>query len=200
MMMWKEYSDEELMQRIRAGGRDCMDVLIERYKGLVRGEARTFYLVGGDRDDLIQEGMLGLFKAIRDFKPEKNTSFATFAKLCIARQMYTAIQAAARQKHGPLNSYVEWTESLGDTEQMPLGKSPEELLLDQEAVVTLMGHIETLLSPMEYRIFRHYLDGKDYLQIAEMMGRSPKSVDNALQRIRRKIKKLLQDGNAPSGI
>ncbi len=190
MTTWEKCSDEELMQEIQMGKRDCMDVLIERYKGMVLGEARAFYLVGGDREDLIQEGMLGLFKAIRDFRPEKKTSFASFARLCIGRQIYTAIQAASRQKHGPLNTYVELTESLGDTEQLPLCKSPEELFLDQEAAQNLLTQIEGFLSPMEYQIFHYYLEGEDYLQIAKRMDKSPKSIDNALQRIRRKIKKL----------
>lgn len=184
----EERKDEELMAEIRAGEQEAMEVLIERYKGLVRKEARTLYLIGGDRDDLIQEGMLGLFKAIRDYRPERETSFSSFAKLCISRQLYTAIQAASRQKHSPLNTYVELTEELGDAADSPRGKSPEELLIDRESVESLKERIEALLSPLEYEILQQYLDGLNYLQIAEQMQRSPKSVDNALQRIRKKIK------------
>ena len=114
MTKLEERSDEELMEGIRSGEQECMDVLIERYKGQVRKEARTLYLIGGDSDDLIQEGMLGLFKAIRDYRPEKEASFGSFAKLCISRQLYTAIQAASRQKHSPLNTYVELTEGLDE--------------------------------------------------------------------------------------
>ena len=114
MTKLEERSDEELMEGIRGGEQECMDVLIERYKGQVRKEARTLYLIGGDSDDLIQEGMLGLFKAIRDYRPEKEASFGSFVKLCISRQLYTAIQAASRQKHSPLNTYVELTEGLDD--------------------------------------------------------------------------------------
>ena len=184
-------SDEELIERIRAGEPECMDLLIERYKGQVRREARTLYLIGGDSDDLIQEGMLGLFKAIRDYRPEKETAFGAFAKLCISRQIYTAIQAASRQKHTPLNSYVELTEGLDAVGEGPRGKSPEELLIDQESAENLQVRIEALLSPMENTILERYLSGENYIQIAEKMGKTPKSIDNALQRIRRKLKKCI---------
>lgn len=184
-------SDEELIERIRAGEPECMDLLIERYKGQVRREARTLYLIGGDSDDLIQEGMLGLFKAIRDYRPEKETAFEAFAKLCISRQIYTAIQAASRQKHTPLNSYVELTEGLDAVGEGPRGKSPEELLIDQESAENLQVRIEALLSPMENTILERYLSGENYIQIAEKMGKTPKSIDNALQRIRRKLKKFI---------
>ncbi len=184
-------SDEELIERIRAGEPECMDLLIERYKGQVRREARTLYLIGGDSDDLIQEGMLGLFKAIRDYRPEKETAFGAFAKLCISRQIYTAIQAASRQKHTPLNSYVELTEGLDAAGEGPRGKSPEELLIDQESAENLQVRIEALLSPMENTILERYLNGENYIQIAEKMGKTPKSIDNALQRIRRKLKKFI---------
>ena len=192
MTKLEERSDEELMEGIRGGEQECMDVLIERYKGQVRKEARTLYLIGGDSDDLIQEGMLGLFKAIRDYRPEKEASFGSFAKLCISRQLYTAIQAAAsRQKHSPLNTYVELTEGLDDVSDSSRGKSPEELLIDQESAESLQDRIEALLSPMEYGILQRYLNGENYVQIAEGLERNPKSIDNALQRIRRKIKKFI---------
>ena len=184
-------SDETLMEEIRKGSRDCMDILIERYKGQVRKEARTLYLIGGDSDDLIQEGMLGLFKAIRDYQPEKEVPFGTFAKLCISRQLYKAIQAAARQKHTPLNTYVELNEQLDAQEDSPQGKSPEDLLIDRESAEGLQERMEALLSPMEKSILQAYLNGDNYIRIAERMGKSPKSVDNALQRIRRKLKKFL---------
>ena len=191
MTKLEERSDEELMEGIHGGEQECMDVLIERYKGQVRKEARTLYLIGGDSDDLIQEGMLGLFKAIRDYRPEKEASFGSFAKLCISRQLYTAIQAAARQKHSPLNTYVELTEGLDDVSDSSRGKSPEELLIDQESAESLQDRIEALLSPMEYGILQRYLNGENYVQIAEGLERNPKSIDNALQRIRRKIKKFI---------
>ena len=161
MTKLEERSDEELMEGIRSGEQECMDVLIERYKGQVRKEARTLYLIGGDSDDLIQEGMLGLFKAIRDYRPEKEASFGSFAKLCISRQLYTAIQAASRQKHSPLNTYVELTEGLDEVSDSSQGKSPEELLIDQESAESLQDRIEALLSPMEYGILQRYLNGEN---------------------------------------
>ena len=191
MTKLEERSDEELMEGIRSGEQECMDVLIERYKGQVRKEARTLYLIGGDSDDLIQEGMLGLFKAIRDYRPEKEASFGSFAKLCISRQLYTAIQDASRQNHSPLNTYVELTEVLDEVSDSSQGKSPEELFIDQESAESLQDRIEALLSPMEYGILQRYLNGENYVQIAEGLERSPKSIDNALQRIRRKIKKFI---------
>ena len=196
MTKLEERSDEELMEGIRGGEQECMDVLIERYKGQVRKEARTLYLIGGDSDDLIQEGMLGLFKAIRDYRPEKEASFGSFAKLCISRQLYTAIQAASRQKHSPLNTYVELTEGLDDVSDSSRGKSPEELLIDQESAESLQDRIEALLSPMEYGILQRYLNGENYVQIAEGLERNPKSIDNALQRVKRKLEKHLYADDA----
>lgn len=183
--------DEELVERIRAGETSCMDTLIERYKRQVRNQARTLYLIGGDSDDLIQEGMLGLFKAIRDYRPEKEVSFEAFAKLCISRQLYSAVQAAGRQKHVPLNTYVELSDQLDAQDDGPQGKSPEELLIDRENMEKLKEEIWQLLSPMEKKILRSYLDGESYTETASRLNKSPKSVDNALQRIRRKLKKFL---------
>ncbi len=171
----------------------CMDTLIERYKRQVRNQARTLYLMGGDNDDLIQEGMLGLFKAVRDYRPEKEVSFETFARLCISRQLYSAVQAAGRQKHVPLNTYVEFSDQLDAQEDSPQGKSPEELLIDRENIERLREEIWKVLSPMEKKILQSYLDGESYTEIASGLNRSPKSVDNALQRIRRKLKKFLTD-------
>ena len=191
MCRYKELTDEELVEKIREGETACMDALIERYKRQVRNQARTLYLIGGDNDDLIQEGMLGLFKAIRDFRPEKEVSFEAFARMCISRQLYSAVQAAGRQKHVPLNTYVELSEQLDTQDDRPQGKSPEELLIDRENMERLQAEIWELLSPMEKKILRAYLEGESYTAIASGLGRSPKSVDNALQRIRRKLKKFL---------
>lgn len=191
MCRYKELTDEELVEKIREGETACMDALIERYKRQVRNQARTLYLIGGDNDDLIQEGMLGLFKAIRDYRPEKEVSFEAFARMCISRQLYSAVQAAGRQKHVPLNTYVELSEQLDTQDDRPQGKSPEELLIDRENMERLQAEIWELLSPMEKKILRAYLEGESYTAIASGLGRSPKSVDNALQRIRRKLKKFL---------
>lgn len=191
MYRLEKLTDEELVERIRAGETSCMDTLIERYKRQVRNQARTLYLIGGDSDDLIQEGMLGLFKAIRDYRPEKEVSFEAFAKLCISRQLYSAVQAAGRQKHVPLNTYVELSDQLDAQDDGPQGKSPEELLIDRENMEKLKEEIWQLLSPMEKKILRSYLDGESYTETASRLNKSPKSVDNALQRIRRKLKKFL---------
>ena len=191
MCRLEKLTDEELVERIRAGETSCMDTLIERYKRQVRNQARTLYLIGGDSDDLIQEGMLGLFKAIRDYRPEKEVSFEAFAKLCISRQLYSAVQAAGRQKHVPLNTYVELSDQLDAQDVGPQGKSPEELLIDRENMEKLKEEIWQLLSPMEKKILRSYLDGESYTETASRLNKSPKSVDNALQRIRRKLKKFL---------
>ena len=191
MCRLEKLTDEELVERIRAGETSCMDTLIERYKRQVRNQARTLYLIGGDSDDLIQEGMLGLFKAIRDYRPEKEVSFEAFAKLCISRQLYSAVQAAGRQKHVPLNTYVELSDQLDAQDDGPQGKSPEELLIDRENMEKLKEEMWQLLSPMEKKILRSYLDGESYTETASRQNKSPKAVDNAHQRIRRKLKKFL---------
>lgn len=191
MCKFKELTDEELVEKIREGETICMDALIERYKRQVRNQARALYLIGGDSDDLIQEGMLGLFKAIRDYRPEKEVSFEAFAKLCISRQMYSAIQAAGRQKHAPLNTYVELSDQLDAQEDSPQGKSPEELLIDRENIEGLQEEIWKPLSTMEKKILHFYLEGESYTEIASRLNKTPKSIDNALQRIRRKLKKIL---------
>ena len=189
MHKFEQLPDEELLTLIREGEADCMDILIERYKRQVRNQARALYLIGGDSDDLIQEGMLGLFKAIRDYSPEKSASFEAFARLCISRQLYSAVQAAGRMKHAPLNTYVELSEQLERQEDRPKGKSPEELLIDRENTQGMQEQIERLLSPMEQEILRSYIEGESYTEIAKRMGKKAKSIDNALQRIRRKLKK-----------
>lgn len=189
MHKFEQLPDEELLTLIREGEAECMDILIERYKRQVRNQARALYLIGGDSDDLIQEGMLGLFKAIRDYSPEKSASFEAFARLCISRQLYSAVQAAGRMKHAPLNTYVELSEQLERQEDRPKGKSPEELLIDRENTQGMQEQIERLLSPMEQEILRSYIEGESYTEIAKRMGKKAKSIDNALQRIRRKLKK-----------
>ena len=145
----EQLTDEQLLEKIHAGDSACMDVLIERYKRQVRNQARTLYLIGGDSDDLIQEGMLGLFKAIRDYRPERSDSFEAFAVLCISRQIYSAIQAAGRLKHAPLNSYVELSPELGESAGGLKGKSPEELLIDQENIQSLREEILKVATPLE---------------------------------------------------
>ena len=188
MEKWDQLTDEQLIEHTNAGEKGCMDVLIERYKRHVRNQARPLYLIGGDSDDLIQEGMLGLFKAIRDYRPEKSDSFEAFATLCISRQLYSAIQAAGRLKHAPLNSYVELSELAEHTDGMK-GKSPEELLIDHENIQSLREEILKVATPLEQEILLDYLNGRSYTEIAQRLGKDSKSIDNALQRIRRKLRK-----------
>ena len=190
MERWEQLTDEQLIENINAGETACMDVLIERYKRQVRNQARPLYLMGGDSDDLIQEGMLGLFKAIRDYRPEKSDSFESFAGLCISRQLYSAIQAAGRLKHAPLNSYVELSPELGEAVGGLKEKSPEELVIDQENMQSLRSEILKVATPLEQEILNAYLNGQSYTEIAQRLNKEPKSIDNALQRIRRKLKRI----------
>jgi RNA polymerase sporulation-specific sigma factor len=183
---YRNLSEEELIEGFRNGDGICMEILLDRYRGMVKYQARTLYLMGGDQEDLIQEGMIGLFKAIRDYSPEKIGGFAAFAKLCVARQLYKAVQASNRQKHMPLNTYVELSPELHEGPDSPLEQSPEELLIAQEDLLSLQERLRSCLSRFESQVLEQYLEGKNYLEIARELQKSPKSVDNALQRIRRK--------------
>lgn len=193
-MMVKDYdacTDEELIVRLRAGEREITDYLIDKYKSLVRTRARALYLVGGDHEDLIQEGMLGLFKAVRDYKPEKEASFATFAGLCIDRQMYSAVASSQRQKHQPLNSFVSLSEPVSEQElRLVDEETPEEIMISRENVIGMHERIKERLSKFEYQVLELYLKGYDYTQIAEKLGKQPKAIDNALQRIRSKVREV----------
>ena len=185
----KQCSDEELIVRYRDGDTDAMDFIFERYKHLVRKKAKAMFLAGGDNDDLIQEGMIGLFKAIRDFCLDKDSSFFHFAGLCIHRQLYSAIEASNRKKHQPLNSYLSFFEQ-GAEGSIGFTSSPEQLVIEQEVSRDLWNRVNSRLSPMEKQVLQFYLDGNNYMQIAGLMKKSPKSVDNALQRIRQKIRQM----------
>ena len=185
-------SDEELIARLRDGETIIEDYLMEKYKGLVRQKARAMFLIGGDTDDLIQEGMIGLFKAVRDFQPGREATFATFARMCIDRQIYSAIQNSNRQKHLPLNSYVSLNQ---EDESSPIWElsveNPEEIIIDQETTRDLQQKISDYLSPMENKVLDLYLKGEGYVEIGRILGKSPKSIDNALQRIREKIREVI---------
>ena len=193
-MMVKDYdtcTDEELIARLRAGEREITDYLIDKYKSLVRTRARALYLVGGDHEDLIQEGMLGLFKAVRDYKSGKEASFATFAGLCIDRQMYSAVASSQRQKHQPLNSFVSLSEPVSEQElRLVDEETPEEIMISRENVIGMHERIKERLSKFEYQVLELYLKGYDYTQIAEKLGKQPKAIDNALQRIRSKVREV----------
>lgn len=197
--------DEELILRIRDGEEKITDYVMEKYKNLVRSKAGSMYILGADREDLIQEGMIGLFKAIRDYDIGRDASFATFADLCVARQMYTAVQAAGRKKHAPLNSYVslyagngsnktEEEKKLLDSLVSRDEQNPEELLIDRENVERIEKAIESELSSFERQVLDLYLTGMKYTEIARVLGKDDKSTDNALQRCRSKIRKALLTG------
>ena len=189
MCNYQECTDEELLIRLRQGESDIEDYLMEKYKNMVKTKSRAMYLIGGETDDLIQEGMIGLFKAIRDYDESKDASFQTFARLCVDRQMYRAIESSGRLKNQPLNSYI----SLSDTtvEEDLLQKweeSPESIILDREHTDDMIRKIHQACSPFENHVLFLYMKGYDYRKIAEMMDKPPKSIDNALHRIRAKVK------------
>ena len=186
---YDQCSDEELIARLQNGEKEISDYLMEEYKEFVRKKARAVYLIGGETDDLIQEGMIGLFKAVQDYRPEKEASFRTFAGLCIDRQLYNAIQSSNRQKHLPLNSYVSLSEA-GEAEDLEgrWSENPEAVVIDQERTRALAQKIRKTLSPMENKVLKYYMQGYGYVKIAELLGKKPKSIDNALQRIRGKIR------------
>ena len=206
--MEKEYgncSDEELILRLRDGEEAITDYIMDKYKNMVRSKAKSMYILGADREDLIQEGMIGLFKAVRDYDTGRDASFFTFADLCVSRQMYTAIQAAGRQKHMPLNTYVslyadgadgedglrEAERGLLESAASRLEQNPEELLIDRENVKRLEEVMEKELSSFEKQVLDLYLTGMKYSQIARVLGKDDKSTDNALQRIKAKLKKVI---------
>ena len=201
---YEQYTDDELIDRLRRGEESIMDYICDKYKNLVRSKAKSMFILGADSDDLIQEGMIGLFKAVRDYDMGRDASFYTFAELCISRQMYTAVQASKRQKHQPLNTYVSLdtgnSSGEGDEKEgLNLGElladraelSPEELFLDKERVAYLEKTIEEELSDFERQVLDLYMTGMSYTQIARVLGRDEKATDNALQRLKTKIKKML---------
>ena len=196
MKQYDGIKDEELISRFKNGESEILDYLMEKYKNMVRKKARTMFLIGGENDDLIQEGMIGLFKAVRDFDRSQG-SFYYFADLCIGRQIYHAIEAASRKKHGPLNSYISLSEDASDTSGVPLAESiswrednPEQILIERENVEQFLEEIRSNLSPLEQKVLTDYLDGMNYRQIAEKWNKPEKSIDNALQRIKSKVQKL----------
>lgn len=202
VIKYQNETDEMLIERLRDGERDVTDYIMNKYKNLVRSKAKSMYILGADNEDLIQEGMIGLFKAIRDYDPGRDASFFTFADLCISRQMYTAVQASNRKKHMPLNTYISLHSTLHEEESGREGgefinflesdtqKDPEQLLIDKENVLSLERKIEEELSSFEKQVLDLYLTGMPYTQIAKVLGRDEKSADNALQRIKSKIRKV----------
>ena len=200
MNKYDRMTDEQLLCDYKNGNQEIMDYLMVKYKSMVRKKARAMYLLGGENEDLIQEGMIGLIKAVRDFDVTQKTSFSSFAELCVSRQMYSAIEASNRKKHLPLNSYVslyEDSEEVGEGRSLPLidtiesskENDPEVLYFGKEYTEAFAEQLKELLSPLD--VLYLHLMGTDYRTIAELLGKSPKSVDNALQRIKTKAQKIL---------
>lgn len=190
---YENISDEELIIRFRDGEEKITDYIINKYKNLVRSKAKTMFILGADKDDLIQEGMIGLFKAIRDYDSGRDASFYTFADLCVTRQIYTAIQAAGRQKHAPLNSSVSISlheDQLNNKISANGGDNPEELMIAEENIRQIEELIDEELSIFEKQVFELSRTGMSYSEIAKILGKDEKSTDNAMQRIKKKMKKL----------
>lgn len=195
-------TDEEIVRLCHEGNADAEEYLLNKYKNFVRSKARSYFLIGADHEDIVQEGMIGLYKAIRDYKQEKLSSFRAFAELCITRQIITAIKTATRQKHIPLNSYVSLNKPLYDEESDRTlldiimegsAGNPEDMIINQENLGNIHQKINEVLSGLEQEVLAAYLDGKSYQEIAESLGRHVKSIDNALQRVKRKLEKYLEE-------
>lgn len=193
--------DEVLVEQVHDGNSAALEYLINKYKNFVRAKARSYFLIGADREDIIQEGMIGLYKAIRDYKEDKLSSFKAFAELCITRQMITAIKTATRQKHIPLNSYVSLDKPIYDEESdrtlldVICGtkvSDPEELIINQEEFDDIEVKMAELLSDLERKVLMLYLDGRSYQEISVDLNRHVKSIDNALQRVKRKLERYLE--------
>jgi len=196
-----ELEDEVLVELVHQGESDALDYLIQKYRNFVRAKARSYFLIGADKEDIVQEGMIGLYKAIRDFKEDKLSSFKAFAELCITRQIITAIKTATRQKHIPLNSYVSLDKPIYDEESdrtlMDIISGakvldPEELIINQEEYDHIEIKMSELLSDLERKVLSLYLDGQSYQEISEELNRHVKSIDNALQRVKRKLERYLE--------
>lgn len=200
----KAVSEEELVRLAQRGDAGAEETLIRKYKGTIKAKGRLYYIAGADRDDIVQEGMIGIFKAIRGFDESKQTSFRTFAELCINRQIITAIKQAARMKHSPLNTSLslnrpmsedEKSSTLGETLSSGSNTDPVALLLLKEAMDIIEGNEKNLLSDLEYKVWGLYRKGKSYVEISEILGKSKKSIDNTIQRTRRKLSLYIEESN-----
>lgn len=201
------YTDEEIIENVREGEASGMDELFERYKNVVRSIASTMYLIGGETEDLIQEGMIGLFKAVQEYDPGRDASFGTFARLCITRQIYSAVKASGRKKHIPLNTYVSLYEETKDEDES--GRSvevqdmlrasdatePEQVVLSNEKSEEIERAIDEELSSFEKNVLELFVTGMSYSEIADVLGKNEKATDNAIQRIRGKLRKALVQGS-----
>jgi len=194
-------ADEDIVEFVRLGDSEALEYLIHKYRNFVRAKARSYFLIGAEREDIVQEGMIGLYKAIRDFKGDKLASFKAFAELCITRQIITAIKTATRQKHIPLNSYVSLDKPIYDEDSdrtlldVICGSrvsDPEEMIINQEEFYGLEDKMTEILSDLERKVLMLYLDGRSYQEIAVDLDRHVKSIDNALQRVKRKLERYLE--------
>ena len=197
---FKDKSDEEIVIEAKSGDNSAQDYLISKYENFVKSKAKSYFLIGADKEDIYQEGMIGFYKAIRDYKPDKSTSFKAFAEICVTRQIITAIKTATRQKHIPLNTYVSLNKPIYEEESertlldVLAGikiSDPEELIISKEQMDYIEDKIENVLSDLELEVLTSYLDGKSYQEIACDLERHSKSIDNALQRVKRKLEKYL---------
>lgn len=201
MVDYTAMTDEAVVALSQQGDAMATDYILRKYNGLVKAKAHTMYLIGADTEDLIQEGMIGLLQAIRNYDPEIGSPFFSFARLCISRQVHTAITASSRKKHSPLNESVSFNApanrdselTLGDILQdLPENTNPEQMVLMEERITNIKRQLVQKLSTMEQHVLNDYLEGVGYVEIAERMGKSPKSIDNALQRIRQKLRRSLE--------
>lgn len=199
-LKYDEWLDEEIAIEAKKGDKNAQEYIISKYENFVKAKAKSYFLIGADKEDIYQEGMIGLYKAIRDFKPHKLASFKAFAELCITRQIITAIKTATRQKHIPLNTYISLNKPIYDEESdrtlLDVLSSvkvadPEELVISREEVISIEEEIGQVLSELELEVLMSYLEGKSYQEIACDLDRRAKSIDNALQRVKRKLEKCL---------
>ncbi|MDO4739268.1 MAG: RNA polymerase sporulation sigma factor SigH [Eubacteriales bacterium] len=199
---YAQMTDEAIVRLGQSGDDEAVEYLLEKYKYFVRSKARGYFLIGADHEDIVQEGMIGLYKAVRDYKEERLSSFRAFAELCITRQIITAIKMATRQKHIPLNSYVSLNRpvydedsdrTLLDTIAKAEQTNPEELFIGREDMRVIEERLGKVLSPLEKQVLMLYMEGRSYQQISEQIGRHAKCIDNALQRVKRKVTKYLEE-------
>jgi len=199
--MFTGKKDEDIVAMAKTGNNRALEYLLCKYQNFVKAKAKSYFLIGADKEDIYQEGMIGLFKAIRDFKDDKLASFKVFAELCITRQIITAVKTATRQKHIPLNTYISLNKPIYDEESdrtlldILSGirvSDPEELIIDREEMENIESKIQEVLSGLEMEVLNSYLDGKSYQEIASDLDRQAKSIDNALQRVKRKLEKCLE--------
>lgn len=198
---YENMTDEEIVVLAKTGNTYAQEYILNKYKNFVRGKSKPYFLIGADKEDIVQEGMIGLYKAIMDFKPEKQVNFRAFAELCISRQIITAIKTATRQKHIPLNSYISLNKpmyeegserTLEDVVTTLRVSNPEELIMIKEEINKISKAIDEILSQLEMKVLYSYLDGKSYVEIATELDKHPKAIDNALQRVKRKMEKHLK--------